>query len=408
MPYSVLEGIRVIEVANGMAGSFCAKLLADYGADVIKVERPASDDSTRDVGHTSDASRIEERALALHLNTNKRAVTLDLEYSAGADIFTGLVRESHVLIESYRPGSLDSLGLGYSALKTHRPELVMTSITPFGQTGPHKDYEFTELTIFAAGGAMYREAIPGREPVKYGGQAAQYFAGTAAAIVTIAASLQSYLSGQGQWIDISIQESMGGHPHQMGRRALFAYSGELDPRGDPHTPSAEGGGEHYAAGTFRCKDGYITFRPLGPRMWPSFARMIDKLELLDDPRYSSPDDRRERHRELEAIFQSWLNTHTREQAFTVAQEVGLPCAPVLTIDEVMVNEHFLARDYFTDIQHPDLGTLTYTGLPFGLSDAQLVDARAAPLLGQHNDEIFSGILGIEGEERMRLKESGVI
>ena len=408
MPFLALEGIRVIEVANGIAGSFCAKLLADYGADVIVVERPGSHDSTRDLGPTGDASRIEELALALHLNTNKRAVTLDLEDSAGADMFAGLVREGHVLIESYRPGRMDSLGLGYSALKTLRPELVMTSITPFGQTGPHKDYEFTELTIFAAGGAMHREAIPGREPVKYGGQAAQYFAGTAAAVVTMAASLQSYLGGQGQWIDISIQECMGGHPHQMGRRALFAYSGEQDPRGNPHTPSAEGGGEHYAAGTFRCMDGYVTVRPLGPRMWPSFARMIDKVELLDNPRYSSPDDRRERHQELEAIFQSWLDTHTREQAFTAAQEVGLPCAPVLTIDEVMANEQFLARNYFQEILHPEHGALTHTGLPFGLSEAQRIDARAAPHLGEHNEEVFGGILGIDGDERMRLKESGVI
>ena len=408
MPFMALEGVRVIEAANGIAGSFCAKLLADYGADVIKVERPGSDDSGAGVGHVGDASQIEERALALHLDTNKRGVTLDLEDSAGAEMFADLVRESQVLIESYRPGRMDSLGLGYSALQPIRPDLVMTSITPFGQTGPHKDYEFTELTMFAAGGAMYREAIPGREPVKYGGNAAQYFAGTAAAVATMAASIQSYLHGQGQWIDISIQEAMGGHPHQMGRRALFAYSGELDPRGDPHTPSAEGGGEHYVAGTFRCVDGYITFRPLGPRMWPYFARMIDRLDLLDDPRYSSPDDRRERHDELEVIFQGWLDTRTREQAFAKGQEVGLPCAPVLTIDEVMVNEHLLARDYFEEVQHPDLGTLTHVGPPFGMSDTKRMEARAAPRRGQHNEEVLGGILGIDGDERKRLKESGVI
>ena len=395
MPFLALQGLRAIEIGDGVAGPFCAKMLADYGAEVIKVEKPDTGDSSRQEGpFPDDAPHIEKSGLFLHLNTNKKGVTLDLESPAGQKLFRELVRESHALVESQRPGKMDSLGLGYHALKQLRPDLVMTSITPFGQTGPHKDYEFTELTVFATSGAMYREGLPVREPLKYGGEMAQYFAGAAAAAATMAACFRSSLSGQGEWIDISIQECMAGHPHQAGRRAPFAYAGEADARTPPRV-SAAGAREPYAVGTFRCKDGYVSFLPLGPRMWPNFARMIGRPHLLDDPRYLTPGDREERGEELEALFQSWLDARTRDEVFKAAHEARVPGGPVLKVDEVMSNEHLKARDAFVTIEHPDAGTLTYTDLPFRLSDTPREDARPAPRLGQHNKEVFGGILGTD-------------
>ena len=408
MPFMALQGIRVLEIATGIAGPFCAKMLADYGAEVIKVEQPRRGDPSRHSGSLpQQEGNIEKSALFLHLNTNKKGVTLDLESSAGQDLFRGLVADSQILIESFTPGAMASMGLGFAALKLLRPDLVMTSVTPFGQTGPHKDYQFTELTIFAAGGAMYREGGPEREPLKYGGEMAQYYAGVAAASVTTAASFKAYMTGRGEWIDISIQECMAGHPHQSGRRAPFAYSGDQDIRTRPRSPGGEGR-ETYAVGTFRCKGGYVSFLPLGPRMWPNLPRMIDQPGLTEELRFSTPEDRGSNKDELEGIFQHWFDDHTSEEVLTAAQREGLPCGPVLTTDQVLTNEHFRDREFFVDIIHPDAGTLAYTGPPFRLSDVPRGEDRPAPRLGQHNGEVFSEILGMSDQEMDQLREQEVI
>ena len=291
MPFMALQGIRVLEIATGIAGPFCAKMLADYGAEVIKVEPPIGGDLSRSVGpFPEDVPHLEKSALFLHLNTNKKGVTLDLETRDGVGVFKKLSEKCEVLVESFSPGKLASLELGYDALKVLRPDLVMTSVTPFGQTGPHKDYEYTELTIFAMGGAMHREGLPDREPLKYGGEIGQYFAAAAAAAATMTALFAAAMTGVGDWIDISIQECLAGHPHQIGRRTPFVYSGESDGRRQPRVTAA-GGREPYAVGTFRCKDGYVSFLPLGPRMWPNLARMIEQPGLVDDERFATTVDR---------------------------------------------------------------------------------------------------------------------
>ena len=408
MPFLALEGIRVIETATGIAGPYCGKLLADYGAEVIKVEQPLVGDPSRSQGPFPDGvPHREKSALFLHLNTNKKSVTLDLESPGAPDLFRELLIRCHILIESGRPGAMDSLGLGYDQLREVRPDLVMTSITPFGQTGPYRDYEFTELTVFATSGAMYREGLPDREPLRYGGEMAQYYAGSAAAGVTMAACLRSCLDGLGRWIDISIQECLAGHPHQLAYRAPYVYSGESDSRRNPHEPTAAGV-ESFGAGTFRVGDGYVSFLPLGARMWPNFARMIERPDLVDDPRFDTPEGRAENHSELASISQAWLGSHTRAEVFAAAQDAGLPGGPVLTAGEVLENSHFAQRGYFLDIDHPDAGTLTYTGMPFRLSEVPLTPASPAPRLGQHNSEVLGGLLGLTGSQISGLRSQGTI
>lgn len=409
MPFQALHGIRVLDISTGIAGPYCAKMLADYGAEVIKVEHPVTGDTSRQDGPFPDGKAHPEKSgLFLHLNANKRGVTLDIESPAGQDIFRRLVAESSILIENFKPGKMASLGIGYDTLSQLHPDLVMISITPFGQTGPHKNYEFTELTIFAMGGAMHREGLPDRYPLKYGAEIAQYFTGTATAAATMAASFSTAMTGEGDWLDISIQECMAGHPHQVGRRAPYAYSGELDGRQSPRLASA-GAREPYAVGSFRCKDGFVSFLPLGPRMWPNLARMIGKPELMDNPRFLTADDRTERRLELEAIFQQWFDAHTRQEIFEAGQQEGLPCAPIMEINESMNIEQFKARGYFRDITHPDAGTLTYTGMPFLLSDVLREDNdQPAPRLGQHNAEVYGSLLGLGENEMATLHQQGVI
>lgn len=410
MPLLALDGVRVLEITDGIAGPYCGKLLADFGADVVKIERPGRSSLTHRLwaGQRDEASlTVEDTALFLHLNANKKSVGLDLDSDGGRDLLRGLIDNSSIVVESLPPGWMESHGLGYHHLQTSNLPLVMTSVTPFGQTGPFSHHQYTELTVFATGGGMHREGIPERHPLKYGGEIAQYFAGTAAAAATMGASVGALFTGMGDWIDISIMECMAGHPHQIGRRAPFAYNGELDPRREPRT-SAAGGREPYAVGTFRCKDGYMSFLPLGPRMWPNIARMIGRPELMDDPRFDDPDLRTENRVQLEAIYQEWLDRHTRAEVFDAAQAAGIPAGPVLTPPEVLADDHFNERGYFRDISHPEYGNLAYPGLPFGLSEVEAAEDRAAPDLGQHTEETLCDVLGLNERQVDGLRREGVL
>lgn len=408
MPYQALTNIRVIDASTGIAGPYAGKMLADYGADVIKLELPAAPDFSRDVGaFPNGVPHSEKSALYLHLNAGKRGITLDPSTPEGKRIFTELAAQSDVVFESFRPGQMADWRIGYHDLRKVRGDIVMTSVTPYGQSGPHKDYEYTELTIFASGGAMHREGLPDREPLRYGAEIAQYFSGTTAAAATMIALFGVAMHGEGEWIDISMQECMTGHPHQVGRRTPWIYGNEPDPRKPPRLAAA-GMREPYAVGSFRCKDGYVSFLPLGSRMWPQLARMIDRADMINDPRFASADDRTERREELEAIFQAWFDEHTRMEVFAAGQREMLPCAPIMESYEALENPHFRERGYFVDLMHPDAGSLTYTGLPFRLSDTDATPNTPAPRLGEHNAEIYADLLNITPSELAQLHAKGVV
>ena len=408
MPYHILNNIRVIDASTGIAGPYAGKMLADYGAEVIKLELPDAPDFSRGVGAFPDGlPHSEKSALYLHLNAGKKGVTLDLSTPEGRRMFRELAARCDVVLESFRPGQMAEWGVGYHDLRDARGDIVMTSVTPYGQSGPHKDYEYTELTIFASGGAMHREGLPDREPLRYGAEIAQYFSGTTAAAATMIALFGVAMQGEGEWIDISIQECFAGHPHQVGRRTPWIYGNEPDPRKPPRLAAA-GMREPYAVGSFRCKDGYVSFLPLGSRMWPQLARMIDRADMINDPRFATPDDRTERREELEAIFQGWFDEHTRMEVFAAGQREMLPCAPIMESYEALENPHFRERGYFVDLMHPDAGSLTYTGLPFRLSDDTPTHNTAAPRLGEHNGEVYGELLNIGGAELAELRAKGVV
>ena len=408
MPYHTLTNIRVIDASTGIAGPYAGKMLADYGADVIKLELPSAPDYSRDVGaFPNGVPHSEKSALYLHLNAGKRGITLDISNAEGRRMFTEIAAQCDAVLESFRPGQMAEWSVGYHDLRDARSDIVMTSVTPYGQSGTRKDYEFTELTIFASGGAMHREGLPDREPLRYGAEIAQYFSGTTAAAATMIALFGVVMHGEGEWIDISMQECMAGHPHQVGRRTPWIYGNEPDPRKPPRLAAA-GMREPYAVGSFRCKDGYVSFLPLGSRMWPQLARMIDRPELITDPRFASADDRTERREDLETIFQAWFNEHTRMEVFAAGQREMLPCAPIMESYEALENPHFRERSYFVDMMHPNAGSLTYTGLPFRFSDANATPNTPAPRLGEHNTEIYGNFLNIAPSELAELRAKGVV
>ena len=408
MPYDVLSGLKVLDLSQRLAGSFCAKILGSYGCEVVKVE-PLVGDPIRLKNKSFTKKHLEktETPLFLHLNAGKKSITLDVSSTKGKGVFLKLVKKFDVITETFQPNYMDKIGLGHNELRRVNPSLIQTSITPFGQTGPYKDFEYTELTIFSTTGAMHREGLPGKYPLKYGGEIAQYFAGSSAAAATVSSLYGRLFNGAGNWIDISIQECMAGHPHQMARRAAYIYSGQLDQRSSPRT-SASGPREPYAIGSFRCKDGFVSFLPLGSRMWPNIAKMIDREDLVENPRYNTQPKRTEHYEELEEIFQSWLQNKTRAEIFDSVQKSGVPGAPILRSEEVLENEQFNHREFFQTITSSTGEKHKYTGDPFRLSNSKKSDLKPAPSLGQHTEKVLSTYINLTNDEIESLRSENII
>ena len=250
-----LSDLRVLDLTHGIAGPYCTKLLADFGADVIKVERPDTGDFARSLRpFPQDVPHPEKSGLFLHLNTNKRSVVLDLKTRQGVDNIKELVRDADILVESFRPGVMAHLGLGYETLSQINPNLVMTSISNFGQTGPYRDYLASEITLFAMGGKINITGLPERYPLKLGGNHVQYQAGNVAAMASLFAWYAHKYQGMGgQHVDISIFETqMASINHRMLALLQYQYNGQ---RGRRLRVGAAGG---YPAGFYPCQDGYIT------------------------------------------------------------------------------------------------------------------------------------------------------
>ena len=406
MPYGALEEIIVLDLSDRLAASFCAKTLGLYGCEVIKLE-PLSGDPLRKWTNSNPNNQSGDSPLFLHLNAGKKSITVNLDAVEGQNILAALMKVCDVVVETQKPGHLDKIGLAYNQIKKSNPSIIFTSITPYGQTGPYKNFHYDELTLFAMTGAMYREGLPEREPLRYSGEIAQYFAGNAAAAATTAALFKRTLTGHGDWLDISIQECMAGHPHQIGRRAPFIYAGEPDLRSQPRT-SASGAREPYAVGTFRCEDGYFSFLPLGPRMWPNIAKMINREDLMGNPKYEDTIKRSENREELEAIFQAWLDDKTREEIFRAVQAAGVPGSPILRPEEVHKNEQFHERGFFQNVDHPNGQTLRMTGDPFRFSNAPASPLKAAPKLGQNTSEVLRKLLDFSDEQMEMLAMENII
>jgi crotonobetainyl-CoA:carnitine CoA-transferase CaiB-like acyl-CoA transferase len=382
-----LSDIRVIDLSQGIAGPYSTKLLADFGADVIKVERPGSGDYARRLGpFPGDVSHPEKSGIFLHLNTDKRGITLDLKTAEGVDALKGLVKGVEILIESFKPGVMDRLGLDYDTLAKINPNLVMTSVSNFGQTGPYRDYKASDLIFYGMGGRMHASGLPERYPLKLGGNHAQYQAGNVAAMASMFAWYgQRHGTIGGQHIDVSIFETqMASYNSRMPALLAYQYTGERGRR-------LGGIRLGYPSGFYPCLDGYINVQG-GGAFWPRTIAMLGMPELLEDPRFLPPmgqmdPDARE---EFEStIWLPWVLERTKREVVEQCQAFEILSGAVNTIEEVMDNNpQFDARGYWVNIDHPEVGTLRYPGAPIYTQERWWRIRRPAPLLGQHTEEVL--------------------
>ena len=398
-----LEGVRVLDLTHYIAGPYCTKLLADYGADVIKIERPGSGDPARRLGpfHEDDPHH-EKSGLFLHLNANKRGVTLNLKVPSGQVMLKELVKETDILIENFSPRVMPSWGLDCDTLVKINPKLVVTSISNFGQTGPYRDYKASELVLFGMGGEMHSIGMEGRAPMKEGGSVVQFEAGTVAADATMGALFAAERDGEGEHIDISIMETqLAGVDRRQASLLAYQYAGELSLQ-VPGMPLG------IASGTFPCKDGYIEIAGGGP-LFARIIKMLGEPEFLQDPQWRDPalDRNPELVEEFNAYFIGWLMDRTKEEIWEAGQKARVLCGPLYTTADLLKDAHFTGRGFWDELEHPFTGPVSYPGAPFRMSETPRQVRRPAPQLGEHNEQVY-GHIGYSKDDLVRLRERGVI
>ena len=379
-----LEGFRVIELATGVAGPYAGKLLADFGAEVIKVEPPGGDDSRLDGPFRANEPNIEASGRFLFLNTRKQSIVLDLEDADDRTTFERLVTGADAVIEDRAPGALDALGLGYDHLDDLSPGIVLASVTPWGQSGPYLEagYELTDLVAQAMGGPMLWTGSAEREPLRLGGgPIALYQAGGVTLLATMMALFRQEATGEGDHIDVSIYETQIGSRDRAGPYvANYIYNGT--------EPKRRASGGMVASGMRPTPDGFVNILGTGPRL-PAFLTMIGLDELAADP------DAVDRVRDVEvaemveATYLTWLSQRTKLEAAEAAQASRLLAGPVNRLSDLVTDPHFRDRGFWDRLDHPVAGTLEYPGRPLIFGDSPRAEAQRAPLLDEHRSEVLA-------------------
>ena len=379
-----LADLRVLDFTHYVAGPYTTKLLADYGAEVLKVERPGSGDGARRIGpFPGDIPHPEKSGTFLHLNTNKRSVTLNLKSSEAQDIVKRLVAEVNVVVESFRPGQMAAFGLDYETLRSINPGIVMTSISNFGQTVPYRDFRASDLIIYGMGGEMYSTGLEDREPLKLGEDVVLYQAGAIAATATMGAVFVD----SSQHVDVSLMETqIGSIDRRMSMLLAYQYNGEISMR----SATATAGG--YPNGVFICLDGYVQIAG-GRNYFDRVVAMMGAPDVLLEERWYEPEAQYdpELEDEFNTYFIPWCLERTKREIWHVAQEVGVLSAPINAASDLVSDSQFHRRGAFAEIDHPAAGPLLYPGRPFRMSESPWCVRRPAPLLGQHTGEVLCAL-----------------
>ncbi len=403
-----LEGVRVVEYGSYISAPFSAHLLEGLGAEVIKVEPPEGEEARRAGPFPKDAPHPEKSGLFLALNSNKRGVTLSPATTAGVKLFLALVKDADVLVENHPPGYMAGLGLGYEALRKVSPRLVMVSITPFGQEGPWKDWLATDLVLMNLSNVSKQislEAAAGhadeRPPIRAGGHQVGFWAGLAGATSAAMALTWRDLTGDGRHVDVSALETL----ISMNESPVAQHGAGVLPRGRSTLNDWQRG---TSLAILPCKDGYFGYSPREEHQWVAWLEVMGNPPWGQDPRFQTNDSRREHYDALEPLLLEWTMQRSKEEIYRRAQAHRVPCFPVNTPADLFRSPQLAARGVFAEVEHPMAGKLPLIHNPFRVLGETERTLEPAPLLGQHNEEVFCGMLGVPREELPRLRGLGAI
>jgi crotonobetainyl-CoA:carnitine CoA-transferase CaiB-like acyl-CoA transferase len=397
MPEGALSGVKVLDLSEDIAGSFCARLLADYGAEVLKLEPPGGAALRRMGPFFHDDPHPEKSLFFLVLNLNKKGATLNLPTPTGQAILKQLAGQADVIVESFPPGHLDSLGLGYADLEQLNPSLIMTSITPFGQDGPYSQYLGEEIVSYAMGMIMSISGLRDGEPLKHGGFQAQYEAGLNGAAATAMALFLQGNTGQGQHIDVSTTECVAST--MMATQTMYPFIGGTQPR-----RRAKGS---MFGHPMPCADGWVIAQAGGGASWKDIAEFFQAPELLA-PRFSNSVQRAQYGEELDEVVVNAIRDRGKWELFTKAAQARMLFGLVQTPLELAHCAQLESRDFYREIEHPVIGKIKLPAVLFNFSLTPYQLCAPAPILGQHNQETYCDGLGYTRQDLCRLRQLNVI
>jgi len=391
-----LQGIKVLELSRTLAGPFASMLLADMGADVLKVEQPSIGDETR--GYSPP--EIEgESTYYLSLNRNKKGITLNLKTDEGKEIVKRLVAESDILIENFRNGTMEKFGLGYNELKEINPRLVYCAVSGFGRTGPMKDEPAYDLVLQGFAGLMSVTGESGSPPVKVGYSIVDLTTGLYASLGVMMALWVREKTGKGQYVETSLLESIVSLQTYLAQ-GVMATGIAPKRMGSAHPNIAP-----YQA--FETKDGYVIIAIPNDWLWRKMCDALGLDDLKDNPKFTVNADRVEYRTELIELMTIFTKIKTTKEITEKLREAGVPGGPINDIAQVLAEPQIKERDMILEVEHPTIGMLKMLGIPIKLSETPGSVRMAPPLLGQHTNEVLDH-LGYSSEDIVHLKEKGVI
>lgn len=393
----MLSGVRIVDLTQMLAGPYGSMLLADLGAEVIKIEDPQGGDPTRRIGPPFVQG---ESGYFMSVNRNKRSVALDLRGEEGRRVLYDLVKVSDVVFNNFRPGTMERLGCSHETLREINPRIIYCSLTGFGETGPYRDRPAFDLAIQAVSGAMSITGEPGRPPVRMGVPMGDLGGSLFCAFAISAALYARDKTGQGQYLDVGLMDCMV---------SLLTYVGQyhlIDGRVPGPIGSAHQSVVPYQA--FATEDIYIVVAVFVEKFWHAFCEVLGIDELAEDPRFVDNDQRRDHREELTPILERIFLTRSGNEWVKLLSEAGVPCSPINTLDRVFSETQVAARDMLAETDHPRAGRIRSIGNPVKTSPSMEQSSAPAPLLGQHTGEVLRDILKYAPQHVLRLREEGVI
>ena len=396
-----LEGIRILDLTQFEAGTTCTQFLGWLGADVIKIEPPGGEQSRRNRPEVPGLDAM----FFLVFNANKRSITIDLKHAEGRDLFLRMVEHADVVVENFAPGLMERLGLSYERLHAANPRIIVARIKGFGLSGPHHEYKSFDMIAQAMGGVMSVTGFPDREPVRCGAAIGDTGTGVHAAAAILAAYVQRQRTGQGQLVEVSMQEVVANFlrgryvDHYRDKAPSMRRANEIT-GGVPGGayPCAPGGPNDYV---------YIYVQPMNTEMWRQLVASIGREDLVDDPRFRDAKTRWEHRDALNEIVTTWTRARTKHDVLAILGKAGVPSGAIQTTAEVLDDPHLNARGAIDTIDHPTRGRFRLPSCPVRLS-ASPAHTTAPPLAGQHTGDILADVLGFSGDEVVSLRQRGVL
>ncbi|MDR0466471.1 MAG: CoA transferase [Deltaproteobacteria bacterium] len=390
-----LSGIRVLDLSRVLAGPFCTMMFADMGADVIKIEQPGTGDDSRRFAPFKEG----ESAYYMNLNRNKRGVTLDLK--KGKALFLDMVKKADVVVENYRPGAMEKLGLGYEDLKKVNPRIIYACISGFGHYGPYRLRPGYDIVGQAMGGLMSATGRPGGDPTRTGPAMSDVLAGLSCAVAVLAALQHRERAGQGQKVDVALVDSVVAGLEVMTQ--IYLTEGRIPQRIGNRYESV------YPYDAFKAKDGDFVIAAGNDKLFAGLCAVMGRPELAEREEFKGNPLRVKNHALLKPIVEEWSRQHPVDYLVDALLEAGVPACPINTIDKLVDDPHIAgAREMFVEVEHPIAGKMKLTGSHLKFSDTKTSIRTPAPLLGQHSEEVYKELLGLNAQQLARYKEDGVI